>query len=41
MIGAGLDVGAARTALDEVLVPADPGDVNGVLHLTRHLVTGD
>lgn len=41
VIGAGLDVGAARTALDEVLVPADPGDVNGVLHLTRHLVTGD
>ncbi|GAA3958177.1 GTP-binding protein [Gordonia caeni] len=41
VIGAGLDVAAARAALDEVLIPADPGDENGVLHLTRHVVTGD
>lgn len=41
VIGAGMDAGAARAALDEVVVPADPDDVNGILHLTRHLVTDD
>lgn len=37
VIGAGLDVAAARAALDEVCRPADPGDENGILLLTRHL----
>lgn len=41
IIGAGLDAPAARAALDETLAAADPGDEHGVLHLTRHLVTGD
>ncbi|MFC0314127.1 CobW family GTP-binding protein [Gordonia phosphorivorans] len=40
-IGAGLDVDAARAAMAQVLTPADPSDENGILHLTRHLVTGD
>ncbi|MCK0438175.1 GTP-binding protein [Gordonia alkaliphila] len=40
-IGAGLDVDATRAAMADVLVPADPADENGILHLTRHLVTGD
>lgn len=39
VIGSGLDPAAARTALDDVVVAADPDDVNGILHLTRHLVT--
>ena len=38
VIGAGLDAEAARAALDEVVQPADVDDVNGILHLTRHLV---
>lgn len=37
IIGAGLDAGAAREALCEVLTPADPADEHGILHLTRHL----
>ncbi|GAC56287.1 hypothetical protein GOHSU_04_01560 [Gordonia hirsuta DSM 44140 = NBRC 16056] len=37
LIGAGLDVPAARTALEQVLEPADPADENGILHLTRYL----
>ncbi|WP_366929090.1 GTP-binding protein [Gordonia sp. (in: high G+C Gram-positive bacteria)] len=39
VIGAGLDPVQARAALDGVVVPADPDDTNGILHLTRHLVT--
>lgn len=37
VIGAGLDASVARAALDGVVEPADPADVNGILHLTRHL----
>ncbi len=37
LIGAGLDTATAQAALDEVVEPADPADVNGILHLTRHL----
>ncbi|AUH68325.1 MULTISPECIES: CobW family GTP-binding protein [Gordonia] len=39
VIGAGLDAAATREALDGLVAPADPDDVNGILHLTRHLVT--
>lgn len=40
MIGAGLDVEAAKAALDAVFAPAEPDDVNGILLLTRHLADG-
>lgn len=41
LIGAGLDTEAAQLALDDVVAPADPADVNGILHLTRHLADVD
>ena len=37
LIGAGLDTVDAQSALDDLVLPADPADVNGILHLTRHL----
>lgn len=40
VIGAGLDARAARAELEELVSPVDPDDTNGILHLTRHLVTG-
>ncbi|MFT4087971.1 MAG: GTP-binding protein [Gordonia sp. (in: high G+C Gram-positive bacteria)] len=39
VIGAGLDAEKARAMLDDVVVAPDPADVNGILHLTRHLPT--
>lgn len=40
VIGAGLDAAAAREALEAVVQPADCDDTNGILSLTRHLITG-
>ncbi|MFT4045016.1 MAG: GTP-binding protein, partial [Gordonia sp. (in: high G+C Gram-positive bacteria)] len=38
VIGAGMDVRAARTALDDVLATAETvADEHGILHITRHL----
>ncbi|EGD56796.1 cobalamin synthesis protein P47K [Gordonia neofelifaecis NRRL B-59395] len=39
VIGAGLDTAATRSALEGVVAQVDGDDVNGILHLTRHLVT--
>ncbi|MFT3714479.1 MAG: GTP-binding protein [Gordonia sp. (in: high G+C Gram-positive bacteria)] len=41
VIGAGLDPVAARSALEEVVTPADPADEHGILHLTRYLADDD